>query len=131
MSCPPQERGPRLCGGPAFFARADSYLIDVSFGVIVDVEASRAVRQAEVATARTMLERTEPLELANLTALGAQPRTKKDEQTERPDRISPKSYSNRDSEAQPVSSMRSPRLLLMRGSPRGSRPVVFNLSMDQ
>jgi transposase len=45
--------------GPAFFAYADNYLIDVQFGVIVDVEASRAVRQAEVGAARTMLQRTE------------------------------------------------------------------------
>jgi hypothetical protein len=45
--------------GPAFFAYADNYLIDVRFGVIVDVEASRAVRQAEVGAAQTMLERTE------------------------------------------------------------------------
>ena len=35
--------------GPAFFAYADNYLIDVRFGVIMDVEASRAVRQAEAA----------------------------------------------------------------------------------
>ena len=34
--------------GPAFFAYADNYLIDVKFGVIMDVEASRAIRQAEV-----------------------------------------------------------------------------------
>jgi hypothetical protein len=34
-------------------------LIDVQCGVIVDVEASRAIRQAEVGAARTMLERTE------------------------------------------------------------------------
>ncbi len=45
--------------GPAFFAYADNYLIDVQVGIIVDVEASRAVRQAEVGAARTMLERTE------------------------------------------------------------------------
>src|SRR5207237_4455812 len=45
--------------GPAFFAYADNYLIDVRFGVIVDVEASRAIRQAEIGAARTMLERTE------------------------------------------------------------------------
>ena len=31
----------------AFFAYADNYLIDVKFGIIVDVEASRAIRQAE------------------------------------------------------------------------------------
>src|SRR5499433_3158341 len=45
--------------GPAFFAYADNYLIDVKFGVIMDVEASRAIRQAEVGAARTMIERTE------------------------------------------------------------------------
>jgi len=33
--------------GPAFFAYADNYLIDVKFGVIVDVEASRAIRQLQ------------------------------------------------------------------------------------
>ncbi|MEY9158151.1 hypothetical protein ABIG04_006461 [Bradyrhizobium japonicum] len=45
--------------GPAFFAYSDNYLIDVKFGVIVDVEASRSIRQAEVGAARTMIERTE------------------------------------------------------------------------
>jgi hypothetical protein len=43
----------------AFFAYADNYLIDVTFGIIIDVEASRAIRQAEVGAARTMIERTE------------------------------------------------------------------------
>jgi transposase len=37
--------------GPAFFAYANNYLIDVRFGVIMDVEASRAIRQAEVGAA--------------------------------------------------------------------------------
>jgi transposase len=65
--------------GPAFFAYADNYLIDVRHGIIVDVEASRAVRQAEVGAARTMLERTEerfglkPQRLAGDTAYGAAP----------------------------------------------------------
>src|SRR5271156_6521517 len=45
--------------GHAFFAYADNYLIDTDHGVIVDVEATRAIRQAEVGAARTMLERTE------------------------------------------------------------------------
>jgi transposase len=45
--------------GPAFFAYADNYLIDVKFGVIMDVKASRAIRQAEVGAAKTMIERTE------------------------------------------------------------------------
>ena len=45
--------------GPAFFAYADNYLIDLQCGVIMDVKASRAIRQAEVGAARTMIERTE------------------------------------------------------------------------
>jgi transposase len=45
--------------GPAFFAYADNYLIDVKFGIIMDVEATRAIRQAEVGAAKTMIERTE------------------------------------------------------------------------
>ena len=65
--------------GPAFFAYSDNYLIDVKFGVIVDVEASRSIRQAEVGAARTMIERTEdrfglkPERLAADTAYGAAP----------------------------------------------------------
>src|ERR1700685_2111821 len=43
----------------AFFAYADNYLIDVKFGVIMDVEASRAIRQAEVGASQIMIERTE------------------------------------------------------------------------
>jgi IS5 family transposase len=63
--------------GPAFFAYADNYLIDVKFGIIVDVEASRAIRQAEVGAAKTMIERTEqrfdikPAYLAADTAYGS------------------------------------------------------------
>jgi hypothetical protein len=62
--------------GPAFFAYSDNYLIDVKFGVIVDVEASRAIRPAEVGAAKTMIERTEerfglkPDRLAADTAYG-------------------------------------------------------------
>src|SRR6185437_5826341 len=81
-SCPPPIRRPQWTGalkGPAFFAYADNYLIDVQYGVIVDVEASRAVRQAEVGAARTMIERTEarfglrPQRLAGDTAYGSAP----------------------------------------------------------
>src|SRR3954469_16458295 len=43
--------------GHAFFAYATNYLIDLEHAVIVDVEASRAIRQAEVGAARTMIER--------------------------------------------------------------------------
>jgi len=63
--------------GPAFFAYADNYLIDVKFGVIMDVEASRAIRQAEVGAAKAMVERTEerfdikPKWLAADTAYGS------------------------------------------------------------
>src|SRR6185436_16825427 len=44
--------------GPAFFAYADNYLVDVKSGIIMDVEASRAIRQAEVGAAKIMIERT-------------------------------------------------------------------------
>src|SRR6267143_244879 len=63
--------------GPAFFAYADNYLVDVKFGIIMDVEASRAIRQAEVGAAKTMIERTEerfdikPERLAGDTAYGS------------------------------------------------------------
>jgi Transposase DDE domain len=63
----------------AFFAYADNYLIDVKFGVIMDVEASRAIRQAEVGASQTMIERTEdcfgikPAWLAADTAYGSGP----------------------------------------------------------
>jgi len=65
--------------GPAFFAYADNYLIDVKFGIIVDVEASRAIRQAEVGAAKTMIDRTEerfglkPKRLAADSAYGSAP----------------------------------------------------------
>ena len=63
--------------GAAFFAYADNYLIDVKFGVIMDVEALRAIRQAEVGASKTMIERTEerfaikPQWLAADTAYGS------------------------------------------------------------
>ena len=65
--------------GSAFFAYADNYLIDVKFGIIMDVEASRAIRQAEVGASQTMIERTEacfgikPAWLAGDTAYGSAP----------------------------------------------------------
>src|SRR5271166_469343 len=61
----------------AFFACADNYLIDVKFGIIMDVEASRAIRQAEVGASQTMIERTgdcfgiKPEWIAADTAYGA------------------------------------------------------------
>ena len=65
--------------GPAFFAYANNYLVDVKFGVIVDVEATRAIRQAEVGAAKTMIDRTEqrlglkPERLAADSAYGSAP----------------------------------------------------------
>jgi hypothetical protein len=63
--------------GHAFFAYATNYLIDLEHAVIVDVEASRAIRQAEVGAARTMIERTQdrfdlwPARLAADSAYGS------------------------------------------------------------
>ena len=63
--------------GPAFFAYANNYLIDTANAVILDVEASRAIRQAEVGAARTMIDRTQdrlglkPERLAADTAYGS------------------------------------------------------------
>lgn len=45
--------------GHAFFAYATNYLIDTDHAIILDVEASRAIRQAEVGAARTMIDRTQ------------------------------------------------------------------------
>jgi hypothetical protein len=49
--CPEVRLADRSCGavdrghkGPAFFAYSDNYLMDVQFGVIVDVEASPFAR---------------------------------------------------------------------------------------
>ena len=61
----------------AIFAYADNYLIDVKFGIIMDVEASRAIGQAEVGASRTMIQRTQdrfgikPDWLAGDTAYGS------------------------------------------------------------
>src|ERR1700731_3745468 len=44
--------------GHAFFAYATNYLIDTENAVILDVEASRAIRQAEVSASRIMIDRT-------------------------------------------------------------------------
>jgi transposase len=44
--------------GPAFFAYSANYLIDVDNAIIVDVEATTAIRQAEVTAAKHMVERS-------------------------------------------------------------------------
>src|ERR687897_2115607 len=55
----PAARWTGAHGGQAFFAYAANYLVDVDHGIIVDVEASTAVRQAEVTAAKRMIERIE------------------------------------------------------------------------
>ena len=55
----PAARWTAAHGGQAFFAYATNYLIDLKHAVIMDVEATTAVRQAEVSAARTMIERTQ------------------------------------------------------------------------
>ena len=73
----PAARWTGAHGGQAFFAYAANYLIDLDHAVIVDVEASTAVRQAEVTAAKTMIERIEdrfdlsPRRLAGDTAYGS------------------------------------------------------------
>jgi transposase len=44
--------------GPAFFAYSANYLIDADNAIIVDVEATTAIRQAEVLAAKRMIERS-------------------------------------------------------------------------
>src|SRR5450432_1567884 len=54
----PAARWTAAAGGPAVYAYADNYLIDLKHAVIMDVEATTAVRQAEVTAAKTMIDRT-------------------------------------------------------------------------
>ena len=54
----PAARWTAARGGPAVYAYADNYLIDLKCAVIMDVEATTAVRQAEVTAAKTMIDRT-------------------------------------------------------------------------
>ena len=55
----PAARWTGAHGGQAFFAYSANYLIDLDHAIIVDVEASTAVRQAEVKAAKTMIERAQ------------------------------------------------------------------------
>ncbi len=73
----PAARWTGAHGGQAFFAYCANYLIDLDHAVIVDVDASTAVRQAEVAVANRMIDRTEerfglyPSRLAGDAAYGS------------------------------------------------------------
>ncbi len=55
----PASRWTGANGGLAFFAYSDNYLVDLKHAVIMDVEATTAVRQAEVTAAKRMIERTQ------------------------------------------------------------------------
>ena len=73
----PAARWTAASRGPAVFAYADNYLIDLKCAVIMDVEPTTAVRQAEVTAAKTMIARTaerigvEPARLAADTGYGS------------------------------------------------------------
>jgi transposase len=54
----PAARWSGANGGLAFFAYSANYLIDLDHAIIVDVEATTAIRQAEVTAAKRMIERT-------------------------------------------------------------------------
>ena len=55
----PASRWTGANGGLAFFAYCTNYLIDLKCAVIIDVEATTAVRQAEVTAQRRMIDRTQ------------------------------------------------------------------------
>lgn len=54
----PAARWTGAHGGQAFFAYSTNYLIDVENAIIVDVEPTTAIRQAEILAAKRMIERT-------------------------------------------------------------------------
>jgi transposase len=73
----PAARYTAAPGGPAFYAYSTNYLVDVQAGIIVDVEATPALRTSEVNATRTMIDRVEdrfdlkPTRLIGDTAYGA------------------------------------------------------------
>jgi hypothetical protein len=56
--------------GPAFFAYSTNYLIDTDHSIIVDVDASRSNRTAEVGAMRKMIDRTEESVLPSVSRRG-------------------------------------------------------------
>lgn len=73
----PSARYTAAPGGPAFYAYSTNYLVDLKAGIIVDVEATPALRTDEVNSTRTMIDRVEerfdmkPTRLVGDTAYGA------------------------------------------------------------
>lgn len=75
----PHSRWTAATGGIAFFAYSTNYLIDTAHGVILDVEATPAIRTAEVDSTKLMIDRVEdrfdlkPQRLIADTAYGTAP----------------------------------------------------------
>src|SRR5579871_549691 len=73
----PAARWTGAHGGQAFFAYSTNYLIDVENAIIVDVEPTTAIRQAEVLAANRMIQRTaknfalHPIKLLGDSAYGS------------------------------------------------------------
>jgi transposase len=73
----PAARWTGAHGGQAFFAYSANYLVDLDNAIVVDVEATTAIRQAEVGAAKRMIERTKerfdlyPARLAGDSAYGS------------------------------------------------------------
>ncbi len=73
----PAARWTGAHGGQAFFAYSTNYLIDVENAIIVDVEPTTAIRQAEVLAAKRMIQRTaknfalHPIKLLGDSAYGS------------------------------------------------------------
>jgi transposase len=55
----PQARWTCAPGGPAYYAYSTNYLVDTEAGIIVDVEATPALRTPEVWSTKTMIERVQ------------------------------------------------------------------------
>src|SRR6516165_9570731 len=73
----PAARWTGAHGGQAFFGYSTNYLIDAENAIIVDVEATTAIRQAEILAAKRMISRSEaqfglcPARLAGDSAYGS------------------------------------------------------------
>ena len=69
----PAARYTASANSVAGYAYSDNYLVDLKHAVIVDVEATTTIRQAEVGAAKTMLDRTaEQFDLSRRNAAGDQ-----------------------------------------------------------
>lgn len=75
----PAARWTAASGGPAFYGYSTNYLIDLTAGIIMDIEATPVHRTPEVESSRTVIERVEkrfnikPRRLVGDTAYGTAP----------------------------------------------------------